>query len=392
MKALHWLSGLCVVCLCLSGCGSKYHPKKPDPTKGTVTGIVICEDTGKPARFATVTLTGVPAKDAKDQGPLPTLEIAETDLDGQFRMEAVEPGNYYAFATLEGYLDPERGIDFTGLEKIENDHDRNIEAIHEWKDHMVEVNVGVHRSSEVTLRVVRAAEIAGTVAFDDGSPAIGVHFQMLRKTATNGWTGVGLPLFGDWSISATSDSHGRYNLTNLPEGEYKVCALLPADDQDAASRVCLGNRFRSKDSASVKVHAGETANGTDIVIPLSGLHNVSGIVTAVADGHPLGRGKVLLLYADDREAARKTSLLDDGSFAFGFVPEDKYILQVSGAADADQKGDAQSKTNAARTYKDKEMSLVVLGNMEDVNVSVAAAPQDKTQKNKAGNPARAMEN
>jgi hypothetical protein len=146
MKASRWLPVLCVVCLGLSGCGGRHRPKKPDPTKGTVTGVVICDDTGKPARFATVTLTAAISKDDKsgDNGPLPAIESADTDLDGRFRMEAVEPGRYYAFATLEGYLDPARGIDFAKLEGMANDHDRSLEAIHEWRDQMVEVRVGVH--------------------------------------------------------------------------------------------------------------------------------------------------------------------------------------------------------------------------------------------------------
>ena len=64
MKILRWLPVLFFACLCVDGCGSRHPPKKPDPTKGTVTGVVICEDTGKPARFATVTLTAAPAEDA----------------------------------------------------------------------------------------------------------------------------------------------------------------------------------------------------------------------------------------------------------------------------------------------------------------------------------------
>ena len=380
MKILRWLPVFAVACLSLAGCGGKHPPKKPDPTKGTVTGIVICEDTGKPARFATVTLTGAIPKDAKpdDGTPLPTIESADTDLDGRFRMEAVEPGHYYAFATLEGYLDPARGIDFTKLEGLENDRERSLEAIHEWKDQMVEVTVGVHRASEVTVRIARAAEIAGNVTFDDGSPAIGMHFQLLRKTAANTWTGVGVALFADWKISATSDGHGRYSVTNLPSGEYKVCALMPADDEDSAPRVCLGNTFRSKTAASVKVQAGETANGVDIVIPLTGLHNVAGMVTAVNDGHPLAHGKLQLLYPDDKEVARKTSVLEDGSFAFGFVPVGSYILQVSGATDADPNGEGQQKHIPVQTYQDKEIPLVVSGNLEDVNLAVTATQLDKT--------------
>ena len=69
------------------------------------------------------------AKD-NDEGPLPALESADTDLDGRFRMEAVEPGHYYAFATLEGYLDPERGVDFNKLEGMENDHERGLKTDH----------------------------------------------------------------------------------------------------------------------------------------------------------------------------------------------------------------------------------------------------------------------
>jgi hypothetical protein len=244
---------------------------------------------------------------------------------------------------------------------------------------MVEVTVGAHRSSEVTVRVVRAAEIAGIVTYDDGSPAIGMHFQLLRKTDADGWTGVGLALFRDWKIPATSDGHGRYTLTNLPAGEYKVCALMPADDEDAAPRVCLGNTFRSKNASSVKVQGGEIANGADIVIPLTGLRNVAGTVTAVSDGHPLGRGKVQLSYADDREVARKASLLEDGSFSFAFVPDGSYLVQVSSLADADPKTDSKTKPRPAQTYMDKEMPLAVAGDLQEVNIPVAATPPEKAQ-------------
>jgi hypothetical protein len=52
-----------------------------------------------------------------------------TDLEGRFRLEAVEPGHYYAFATLEGYLDPMRGLDFARIEALTNDQERNLDVI-----------------------------------------------------------------------------------------------------------------------------------------------------------------------------------------------------------------------------------------------------------------------
>jgi hypothetical protein len=381
---------LSLVCLLLIGC-DKNHPKKPDPTKGAVTGIVLCADTGKPARFATVTLSAAPKKDEKieEGNPLPANESAVTDLDGRFKIEAVEPGQYYAFAKQEGYLDPMRGLDFARLGKLASDREQELDAIDQWKDHLIEFTVSAHRTADLSLQVERAAEIAGTVAFDDGSPAIGMHFQLSRKTEKGRWTDVGLALFSDWTIPAVSDSHGRFNLTNLTAGEYKVCALMPSDSQDSAPRICLGNTFRQKDAGTVKVKAAEIAYGVDIEIPLSRLHKVAGTVTAIADGHALKNATVRLLYADDREKAREAGSLEDGSFSFAYVPEGKYILAVTGAHDADQKesepapGDAQTaapKTAAALRYADKELPLIVLDDVDDIKMQLDLTPPDKTQK------------
>jgi hypothetical protein len=373
----------------VSGCNKNQH-KKPDPTKGAVTGIVLCADTGKPARFATVTLSAIPkAGEKNEQGdPLPATETTVTDLDGRFRLEAVEPGRYYAFATLEGYLDPVLGLDLARLNGLASDRERTLDAISQWKDHLTEVVVNVHRVADLSLQVERGAEIGGAVTFDDGSPAIGMHFQLFRKTQTGGWSDVGVALFDGWSIRAMSDSHGHFSLTNLPAGEYIVCTLMPSDAQEAAARVCLGNTFRKKDAKILKVQAGEVFKTADIEIPLSGLHTVAGTVSAVADGHALGRGTVRLLYADDREKARETSLLEDGSFSLEYVPESKYVLQVSGAQDAETKGSESapggaeatpSTANASPRYADKEIPLMVLGDMEDIQLLVTAVPADKPQ-------------
>ena len=219
MRRLGWLVIPLGACMLLSGC-NKYQRKKPDATKGVVSGIVLCADTGKPARFATVALTAAPKEGEKsDQGdPLPAAEITVTDLEGRFRMEAVEPGRYYAFATLDGYLDPTFALDPDKLKSMGTDRERHLYSIQQWKDNLVEVTVGVKRTAEISIEIQRAAEISGTVTFDDGSPAIGMRFELFRKTVKGDWTGVGLALMDTWTIHATSDSHGRYLLTNLPGG------------------------------------------------------------------------------------------------------------------------------------------------------------------------------
>ncbi|MGD0294257.1 MAG: carboxypeptidase-like regulatory domain-containing protein [Terracidiphilus sp.] len=387
MKRLYWLWVFSIGCLLIAGCDTK-KPKKPDPTKGVVTGIVICADTGKPARFAKVTLSAAPQKDekAEQRAPLPEDETTMTDLEGRFRLEAVEPGQYYAFATLEGYLNPMRSLDFARLDKLPNGREQELDAIDQLKDHLAEVTVHVHRTSEISLRVERGAEIRGTVMFDDGTPAIGMHFQLFRKNEKKGWTDVGITIFNSWALDEMSNGHGHFSLTNLSPGEYKVCALLPLDSQITAPRICLGNTFRMKDAQTVKVQAGETASGADIEIPLSGLHTVAGSVLALADGHALKNATVQLLYADDREKMREAKTPEDGTFSFPYVPEGKYIVQVSGARDEEQKnpeqelgdhGDTTSNPSAAHSYTDKELPVSVTTDVEDIQMQLVVTPPDK---------------
>lgn len=387
MTRLRWISILSIACLLVAGC-NKYQHKKPDPTKGVVTGVVMCTDTGKQARFATVTLTAAPKAGEKDDSgdPLPAAETTITDLEGRFRLEAVPPGHYYAFATLEGYLDPTLALDPDKLRAASVGVEQRRYSIEQWKDHLTEVTVAVRRVSDISIQIERGAEIAGTVTFDDGSPAIGMHFQVFRKTEKGEWTDVGLSLMDSWTMHALSDGHGRFSITNLQAGEYTVCTLMPADNEPSAPRVCLGNVFRRKNAKTVKLQAGEMAGGTDIEIPLTGLHMVSGTVTAFVDGHALGKGTLRLLYADDREKAREVPLEEDGSFSFEYVPEGKYILRVEGAQDADVKGadGAQGDSDAAAQkaapvvrYMDKEMPLTVQEDVVDVAMAVGVTPPDK---------------
>jgi len=372
----------------VSGCDKRAN--KPDPTRGAVAGTVICADTGKPARFATVTLTPVPVKHAEpqDEPPLASIATIDTGLDGRFRMEAIPAGDYYAFATLDGYLDPERGIDFGRVESKKTTSEQELDAVQQWKDQLIEVKVAVRRVSQVVIELHRAAEIEGTVSYDDGSPAIGMHFQLFRKNAKKEWSAVGLPLFANWTIGSTSDSHGHYVVNDLAAGEYIVCAMMPIESEDVAPRVCFGNVFRRKNATSVKMNDGDTARGHDIVIPLSGMHSISGHVDAVADGHPPSQATVSLLFADDNEPARKTAIDKDGSFSFEYVPEDNYVLRVSDAEDAPEDGGGAApedppvkngRAPAARHYLNKEMQLRVMNDVSDLDVTLIDKPDAKPQ-------------
>jgi hypothetical protein len=115
------------------------------------------------------------------------------------------------------------------------------------------------------------------------------------------------------------------------------------------------------------------------------MHSVSGSVNALSDGHPISHATVRLLYADDREPARETELVEDGAFTFEYVPEGKYILAVTDAKDEAPKTVTPGQPDAANaptkpeptysgpTYSDKEMPITVLNDTEGINLTLAAS-------------------
>jgi hypothetical protein len=158
---------LAVACLGLCGCPPDAQTRKPDPTRGTVTGLVVCTDSGRPARFAGVQL--LPAYDTSAPGPkgadIDLDENGATDIDGRFRIEAVPPGEYYAYATLDGYIDPTLAVDANRLGSDASDRAKLVDEIAQWKDHLVKVTVSAQRTSDIMLAIDRGAEIDGTVTY-----------------------------------------------------------------------------------------------------------------------------------------------------------------------------------------------------------------------------------
>lgn len=376
-----WLCS--AACLFIHDCGStsRFAPRKPDPTKGTVTGTVTCTDTGKPARFALVTL--IPDPRAPKTDPSPSMETTETDLDGKFKIEAVAPGEYFAFAALSGYLDPEYGVDFERVDALKDESAQNGELIDQWKVHMVEVSVSPQHTSAFSIQIERGAEISGTVSYDDGSPAIGIRFAFYRRNERGGWSGVGSPTQGGFSLAERSDSRGHFEVTNLLAGEYTACSVVPGDSQEESPQICLGNVFRKRDARTISVSAGEAVNGADMVIPLKTIHSIAGSLNTVAASTPPVQAKLRLLYADDREVAMSTTTFSDGSYLFPFVPEGNFILQVTDASytvPTPETGSPESTGKpAAKVHAlvDRELSVTVEGDVTDLAIGLVEAPPNK---------------
>ena len=140
--------------------------------------------------------------------------------------------------------------------------------------------------------------------------------------------------------------------------------------------VYSGNVLRKQDAKVMKVGEGEQLGGLDITIPLAGLRQVKGVLTAKRDGHALNRGHVELLYADGRENAQDAEVGEDGSFTLTFVPEGKYVLIGKSGEDVEFSPRHMFNSNfneekVVKKYAEAELSLTVAGEALDV---VLAAP------------------
>jgi hypothetical protein len=347
---------------------------------GIVTGHVYCGDTHQLARFANVivqplALPGSTGRDLSTELEAPT--ITDTDFDGKFTVSDLLPGSYLVLAWLPGYVSP--------FAQIKTDTDKPARVLKALETVLPRIEVKNHLVTTIDITLVRGAEVTGSVAYDDGSPAVGFKMNLLYpfgaensgQTVMLSNSRVDFP--GEFG---TTDDRGYFRLSGIPPGSYVLaaspsgsvrgCGIASASCKimmtDRNYRIYLGNSLRLKDSKTFSIVEGEQKNGVDLVVPLRHLHQVAGVVVAQSDGHVLRRGFVELLYADDHSVAQRTHLNnDDGTFVLGFVQDGGYLLQIR-AADAP----TSAPTGNAWTYRDKIMPIEITGNVSDLVVSLDA--------------------
>jgi hypothetical protein len=348
----------------------------PQERGGIVTGHVYCGDTHQLARFASVVvqpleLPGSIGKDLRTAVEMPTA--THTDFDGKFTVSDLIPGSYLVLAWLPGYVSP--------FAQIKTDTDKPARVLKALETVLPRIEVKNHLVTTIDITLIRGAVVSGSVAYDDGSPAVGFQMNLLypfgaEKSGQTVQLGI-----SSTDFPATDDT-GQYRLSGVLPGSYVVaatthgsprgcgiasgsCAIMMADPN---FRIYSGNSLRLKDSKAFSIVEGEQRNSVDLVIPLRHLHQVAGVVVAESDGHVLKRGFVELLHADDHSVAQKTHLNnDDGTFVLGFVQDGEYLLQVS-AADAV----TGAPTGNASTYRDKIMPIEITANVTGLIISLDA--------------------
>ncbi len=374
----------------------------PRLSTGAITGTIYCADTDLPARLAVVHLI---------QGSQSGYAIADTtttDLDGRFVFNHVEEGNYYVVAVLPGYEDLMSIMTKSFLEAMASDDRKMLLST------ISSVAVTPNQPGQISIRLDRGAAIEGTVTWDDGSPAIGLHVSFALKSGdesnSDGPPASSQPPIYSGSAPTTTDDRGHFRILGVLPAEYVVSVSVPvrwAANSDAnpqaeamqasigSMEVYVGGGQRASKAETIKVTLGGASRDADITIPISRMHTIRGQVLLKSTNQPPSSATVRLLYADTREPAR-SMIAPNGEFEFHYVPEDSFILRAA-ASPAPANGDESGSQPPMGRYSmnlepsgdaseaGAEIPLAVTSDMDGVSISVPDA-QPANQNTPSGVP------
>jgi hypothetical protein len=303
---------------------------------------------------------------------MPVGGIVQTTLDGSFVIPNVPPGHYYVLAVLPGYLSPRPNAE---------DDNEALTPVPAGQPPVAipKVDVQADQAASIDIRLERGAAVSGTIRFDDGSPAVGIHIGLVRigqrKEKSSNSEDVGV------RGNETTNDLGRYRISGERDGEYTVEALLSHVDlvptanrgtafSDTLRSVLIiysGDATRKSAAASFKLSPGEERTGEDITLPLSKLHTIGGVVTAARDGHFINAGNLALMTPEDKELIVDAEIAADGSFHIEAVPEGSYILRIRHAHD-----DTMNISNEKIThqYGDLQQAIKVESDIPNLVLSV----------------------
>jgi hypothetical protein len=364
---------------------------------GSVSGHVTCADTQRPARFAQVTLVGVPAATEPprpDPNATPAQQMAaarasmsamkfvqgQTDVDGAFTISGVNPGDYYVFASVPGYIQPSNQVEAA----IANGADP-----HKSIPGVPQVHIAPDRAAQAEVSVEHGAAIAGHAQWDDSSPVSRALITLIKPgdekpkqlppefAMLAGMNAVG----GGGGLLAFTDDRGDFRIAGLAPGDYLVQAVLTTHSSFAMQggamnlagamasaqtlTVFAPAAFHKKDAKPITLRAGEEHPGADLSFNLNGLQTVSGTVSSAEDHHHLNSASIKLEDANDKDFTRNSGIDASGNFTLTFVPPGTYTLTVSDASDEAPSTKkptgfiAFQQTDTLRSYQEAKKTIVV---------------------------------
>ncbi len=340
-----------------------------DAPAGTVSGVVRCSDTQRPARFATVVLTPVPQdkpavkpmsdKEA-DADPVAALKQVSTrmggmtmlqgqsGLDGAYSIANVPPGDYYVSSTEPGY------VSSLAAARASAPSEAKGKAMYPG---VTVVHVEANHTAHGDLTLDRGAAVMGTVSFDDGAPA-GKVIVAIEKVQTKADEDPEFDV-GDAAMmmagagggnAAITDDRGRFRIAGIAPGDYTIKTTLQVNSSFSmrAGVMDMSSMMKSsplvfyspgtvhrKDATKITLAGSEEHGDLNITVNLNGMHSVSGRIASAVDHHGLNEAALTLIDASDKKFNRRAGVDATGAFTISYVPPGTYTLEVADGADTE---------------------------------------------------------
>lgn len=361
---------------------------KKMPT-GSVSGQVLYEDTGKPVRNARIIL--IP----EEQGG--NAAYAVSDGEGNFHIPKVEEGNYVADVESPGCISAMGFYDASFLTRKEDDKDEKFDTA-KLKNDFVFAKVSAGQEAKIVAFCKHGGAIAGTVTYEDLSPAPNVHVNLFRKTNS----GVQEVISGLNASSLTgnrTDDRGYFRIAGLRAGEYLVAA---SEDSHAGTtgsvdenflgfgvggggltRIFYGDVLSIKEAKSIKLELGEERNDTDIHLVTGKLHSISGTLVAKSDQHPVAQANIALMITDTNANAHGSALSvtdEEGRWNFDGVPDGVYTIMVNPGFEVLELQGKTRHPDSLKAYEAISREITIQGrDMEGIKLEVKESEKNKSK-------------
>jgi len=364
---------------------------KPETKKvqtGSVSGQVFYEDTGKPVRNARILL--IP----EEQNGNPAY--AFSDREGNFHISKVEAGDYVADVESPGCISATAFYDASAFTR-KNGNDENFDT-GKLKNDFASAKVSAGQETKIDAFCKRGGAIAGTVTYEDGSPAPNVHVNLLRKT-DSGVQQVMSGLNASSLIGHRTDDRGYFRIAGLPAGEYVLAA---SEDSHAGTtgsvdenflgfgagsgglaRIFYGDVLSIKEAKPIKLALGEERDDADIHLVTGKLYSVSGTLVAKSDQHPVAQANIALMITDTEANAQRSTLSvtdEEGRWSFDGIPDGVYLIMVNPGFEVLELQEKTRHPDSLKTYAAITREITVHGkNLEGIKLEVK---EDEKKKSK----------
>jgi protocatechuate 3,4-dioxygenase beta subunit len=295
-----YLVAVLVLALTIQAGSQRPQPAPLPAPAGRVAGTVIDAASGRPVRFAEVTLSGSDERNTV------------SDDDGAFVFHRVPGGTYALRINAPGYLD-------TWFGQIRPGTDTRGTTI---------TLVESERREQLVIRLTRGASIAGTVRDDRGEPVFGATVVVLRRVTRHGGRGL-QPV-----ATADTDERGAYRIPLLPPRVYVVSASSSRSIETTSGARGFAPVFHPASASAggakpLSLEIGEDRSDVDFQLPIVPVSRLTGRVFDPG-GQPVAGIAVRLSTGSDGGIGDAHATTDeDGRFVFESVRPGSHLIETT---------------------------------------------------------------